>query len=142
MTISPPPIYEPVVDQEGTATLPWTVFFNDVYSGDNGKAWNPVFTNLTTVGTPTISGKYYRISRSLIYFTITVTPATSTTSTAGSTYVEGFPLSFSSDGACLAVTGGTGTNAGHVYSSNNRIFVPSWTGATQSVTIVGFCEAS
>jgi hypothetical protein len=138
---NPPPIQEPMIEQEGTCRLAWALFFNSLFTGDTGTAWTPTFTSLTTVGTPTITGAYYRISQGLYYFRVTITPATSTTSTAGTTYINNFPLTLQSDGACLAVSGNLGTAAGHCVASNNRIYVPAWSAVTVSLSIVGLVEA-
>lgn len=142
MTVTPAPIIEPVIEESGLPTIPWISFFNSLYEGDSGEVWSPEFTNLTTVGTPTITGSYYRIGQFLTYFRITVTPATSTTSTAGTTYVGNFPLTFAGDGACLAVSGLLGGSAGMIDRASNRIYVPAWSAVTVPLSIVGFAEVS
>ncbi len=139
-SITPPPIYERLNDSAGKSTIPWVLFFNNIFEGDTGEEWVPQFTDLTVSGTPTITGRYYRLSRRIVFFRVTITPATSTTSVAGTTYINNFPVSFSSDGICFAVTGGLGSPSGHVVASNNRIFVPTWTGVTVPVTVVGLAE--
>lgn len=141
--VSPPPTYNPLIeDQSGNASLRWILFFNSIYTGDTGTDWTPTFTNLTTVGTPTITGRYFRISQNLVYFSVVITPATSTTATAGTTYIDNFPLDITTDGACLAVSGGAGTPAGQCVASNNRIYVPAWSAVTVPLTIIGLVEAS
>ena len=142
-TVKPPPVFDFLVDQDGKANLSWVVYFNSLYEGDSGTSWTPTFQSLTTVGTPTITGRYYRVGgRQLVYYTILVTPATSTTSTAGTTYINNFPLPTIGDSACLAVTGGIGSQAGHFIASTNRIFVPAWSAVTVPITIVGLCEVN
>lgn len=146
--IQPPPIYQGLFDTtqqpiNGKATLPWILFFNQVFTGDLGTAWTPTFLNLTTVGTPTITGTYYRIGQGLVYFSVRILPATSTTSVAGTTQITNFPLKFNADGACLAVAGGGGGgNPGQMLANTTIIDVPSWTAVTVPLTIVGFGEAS
>jgi hypothetical protein len=142
MSIKPPPMQQNMVDESGIATLPWTLFFDQSYRGDSGESWSPVFTNLTTVGTPTIKGRHYQLSRYLTAFFISITPSTSTTATGGTTYIGNYPLTFTGDGACWAVSGGLGANAGHIVSATNRIYVPSWSAVTVPLTVVGFCEAT
>jgi len=142
MTIQPAPIYQELADDQGKPTLPWTLFFNNVRDGDSGAAWAPTFQNLGSTGTPTISGRYYKLSKYLTYFTVTVTPATDTTSTAGTTYIDNFPLNFTGDGVVFAVTGNLGDGPGHIVSSNNRIYVPAWTSVTAPVVCVGIAEAT
>lgn len=139
--LNPPPTYENVVGGDGKASLPYILFFNQVYEGDTGTTWAPTFVNLTEVGTPTITGRYYRLTQRLVYFAVTIVPQTSTTATAGTTYISNFPLTLQGDGACLAVTGLTGSNAGMCEATTNRIYVPGWTAITVPLTIVGLVEA-
>ena len=118
------------------------LFFNSIYDGDSGTTWEPSFTGLTTTGTPTITGKYFRISGKLIYFNVVITPATNTSSVAGTTYINNFPLTIAADGACHAVAGNTGSTAGMAVASTNRIYTPDWTLVTNPVTVTGFLEAA
>jgi len=141
-SVEAPPIYNPLIDNRGIATLPWVLFFSNIYTGDTGTVWTPTFTNLTTVGTPTITGKFYQFGQALAYFNVTITPGTSTSATAGTTYINNFPLVMSGNGACLAVSGLLGTNAGMCDKSSNNIYPPSWSAVTVPLTIVGMVEAS
>ena len=143
-SIKEPPIYEPLSREDsGVASLPWILFFNSLFTGDTGTSWTPTFTNLTVVGTaPTITGKYYRIGRSVAYFSVKIVPGTNTSSVAGSTYINNFPLVMSADGACLAVSGLLGSNSGMCDKSSNNVYVPTWTTVTVPLTIVGMVEAS
>lgn len=140
--MQPPPIMNPLAEEGLVATMPWILFFNQVFTGDAGEDWTPTFSSLTTTGTPTITGRYYKISQFLCFFKITITPATDTTAVAGTTYVDNFPLTASGDGICFAVSGNLGTNSGMVTSSNNRIYVPGWTAVTVPLTVVGIVEAN
>jgi hypothetical protein len=139
--IQPPPINDPIVDEEGIMSLAWILYMNQTFNGDTGTEWTPAFTNLTTVGVPTITGRYYKISQSLVYFRATIVPGTSTTSTAGTTYINNFPLTMRGDGACNAVSGGAGATPGHCDSTTNRIYVPAWTAVTVPLSITGTVEA-
>lgn len=130
-----------LVGDDGKPRIPWMRFFDQMFSGDAGNAWTPTFQNLSTSGTPTITGGFYKISKYLTYFYVNITPATSTTATAGTTYIDNFPLQFTNDGACFAVTGGLGDGPGHVVASTNRIYVPSWSAVTVPLTITGIVEA-
>lgn len=138
--LTPPPIQDNVVDQEGFPSVPWSMFFNNTYLGDMGTEWTPSFTNLTQVGTPTITGNYKLISRQLVFFRVHIVPATNTTSTAGSTAVTNFPMTFTSNGFCLAVSGNLGGGSGMVSAADNRIYVPSWTAVTVPLTVLGLAE--
>jgi len=140
MTVQPPPIQEQVIDQGGTMTLPWILFANNLYTGDRGTAFTPLFTDLTTVGTPTITGRYIKIGQSLTYFWVKIVPATNTTAVAGTTYINNFPLTFLSDGICFAVSGLLGSASGHITSADNRIYVPAWSAVTVPLTVVGIGE--
>lgn len=139
--VSPPPIYQPLIDdsKNPVASPPWILFFNSLFVGDTGNVFTPVFTNLTVVGTPTYSAAYYKIGQNLCYYSVTITPATSVSATAGSTYFN-FPLTLKKDGACLAISGLLGSSAGMADAATNRVYIPSLSGVTVPVTIVGLAE--
>lgn len=138
--VKPPPIYDSVVDEGGKASLSWTLFFNQLFTGDTGTEWTPTFTNLTTVGTPTITGRYYKIGQKLCFFSVRIVPATSTTSTAGTTYISNLPVTAREYGPCFALSGNLGSNAGMIDSSTNRVYVPAWSAVTVPLVIVGIVE--
>ncbi len=143
MTLQPPPIQEQLTDEQQALTMPWILFFNQTFTGDLGTSWTPTFTDLTEVGgAAIITGRYYKISQALCYFNVTITPVTNTSSTAGTTYINNFPLISFANGICFAVSGNIGTNSGMVTASNNRIYVPSWTTVTAPITIIGIVEAN
>lgn len=141
MTIGAPPLYEKISGEDGKPKRAWYQFFDDVFKGDPGDVWVPTFQNLTTVGTPTFSGAVYAVSHYLKLFRVTIVPGTSTSATAGSTYIDNCPVTFNYDGIVFAVSGGTGAGPGHVIASNNRIYVPSWTVVTVPLTLLGIVEA-
>lgn len=138
MTMLPPPIQEVLTEeQSGNATLPWILFFNRSFTGDAGTAWTPTFTSLGTTGTPTITGRYYKLSQFLTVFWVRIVPGTDTTSTAGTTYINNFPEAMAFDGFCTAQSNGVGASTGHAVASNNRIYTPGWSALTNPVQIVG-----
>jgi hypothetical protein len=139
-TVTPPPLYDRMIDDEGKPTMAWTLFFNSIYLGDQGTEWTPVATSLGSTGTPTLTGTYYRISSKLVYFNIVVTPATDTTSTAGTTYFTGLPFDISANGFCTAQSLNLGGQTGMVVASNDRIYPPAWTTISVPVTITGVVE--
>lgn len=142
-SVKPPPIYAPIADGDtGLLTLPWILFLNSLFTGDTGTTWQPSFTNLTITGTPTITGRYYQIGRSLCYFKVKIVPATDTSSTAGSTYINNFPLTMNGDGACFAISGLLGSSSGACDSASNHVYVPAWAAVIVPLTIVGIVEAS
>ena len=138
--IQPAPIKDSLTTEDGDISFTWVTFFNQLYNGDTGTAWTPTFTNLTVVGTPTITGTIYRIGQSLAYFSIKVVPGTNTSSVAGTTYVNNFPASVKTPGVCFAVNGNLGTNAGMVENSSSRIYTPTWTTITTNLWVIGMCE--
>lgn len=141
MTIDPPPTYDQLTDEEGKTKLSWLLFFDALFRGDQGDVWTPTFQNLTEVGTPTITGKYYKIG-SLTFFSVLIVPGTNTSATAGTTYIDNYPLPFTADGACWAMSGNVGDGPGHIVASNNRIYTPGWTTVTIPLTIIGIGETA
>lgn len=141
MTTSPPPIYEKLGEDDGKPRLPWILFFNQVFEGDNGTSFTPSFQNLTIDGIPSITGKYFRSGR-FIDFWVKIVPSVSTSATAGTTYIESMPFSIVTDNVCYAIVGTTGVAAGIMQASTNRIYVPSWTIVTSPITITGRAEGN
>lgn len=138
MATESPPIQDVLIEQNGLPRIPWILFFSSLFEGDEGTSFSPNFVSLTTVGTPTITGRYYRINQRVCLFFISIVPATSTSSTGATTYVDNFPLRFVNDSVCLVSTGsGAVQGIGGIRASDNRIYPPSWTAATQPLTIVG-----
>jgi hypothetical protein len=140
MSIDAPPIIHPVLQGDNKpADIRWIDFFNQIFEGDAGTSWTPTFISMGSTGTPTYAGRYWRIGQNLVYFSITVTPATNTTSTAATTYCDNFPLQFSVDSVCLAGTGSGAVQAiGGIRANDNRIYPPGWSAVTVPLTIVGF----
>lgn len=141
--VAPPPIQE-VLSEEGTGlpTIPWILFYTNMFQGDTGTDWTPTFDGLTEVGgAATITGRYFKYNQQLVYFRISVTPATNTSAVAGTTYVNNFPLDVTTDSACSVVSGNLGGVSGMVVATNNRIYPSAWTTVTVPLTIVGTVEA-
>lgn len=140
--LSPPPTYELLIDKDtGKITLPWLLFMDQVFTGDQGTPWNPTVTGLTISGTPVITGTYYQVG-SVVFFSILIVPATSTTSVSGTTYCNNFPLTISKDSSCTAVTNAPSAALGMCDSTTNRIYFPSWSAITSQVTVSGWVVAS
>ncbi len=140
--LDPPPTYELLADKDtGKVTLPWLLFFDQVFSGDLGTPWTPVITGLTISGTPAITGVYYTFG-ALAFYSILIVPATSTTSISGTTYCANFPLTFQSDTSNTAVTNAPSALLSMNDSSTNRIYFPSWSAITSQITISGWVVAS
>ena len=130
---SPPPIKNPIALDDGLVPREWAIFFNNLFQGDSGTSWTPVFTNLGQVGPATATGAYYKSGR-FIEFVIVLTPGTNTSSAAGTTYVD-LPFSVAADGPCTATTGAN-SSLGAV-TATGRCYPPSWTNLTTVITIQG-----
>lgn len=141
-TLTPAPLYHPLTDKNGAITMPWIIYFTGLSTGDQGTRWTPEFQNLASTGSPSFSGMYFKIGALLTYFTAIVTPATDTSATAGSTYIDNFPEIIAADGACYAVSGSTGSlSAGIAQASSGRIYVPTWANIAVPVTVCGFIQS-
>lgn len=141
--IQPPPIQTPISEQSQDGqlvTLPWTLYFNSLFNGDTGTEWTPEFDNLTVVGTPILTGRYFLISRQLAYFAIRIVPGTSVSATAGLTAVNNFPLQINNDGFCVGVSGLVGSLPGVISQANQKIYIPALSAVTVPVTISGIAE--
>lgn len=139
--INPPPTYEKLVDENGNITVAWSLFFEQLFNGDQGNSWTPVATSLGQTGTPTLSGTLYRISQKLYYFDLLITPATNTSSVAGTTYFTGLPLTGISNGFCTAQSSNLGDPTGMYVAASGRIYTPAWTNITVPVTVSGVIKA-
>lgn len=139
MTIEAPPIQDVLIEENGLPRIPWIVFFNSLFEGDAGTPFIPQFTSLASTGTPTITGRYYRINQKICLFYITIIPETDTTSTGATTYVGNFPLQFEADSVCLVSTGsGAVQGVGGIRASDNRIYTPTWATTGLTLTVIGF----
>jgi hypothetical protein len=123
-----------VVDQNGKMALDWRIFMQSLLVGDPGNKFKPDVEGLSSVGTPSFSGVYYQ-NQGFIDFYVTISPGTSTTSTGGSTYIQ-LPFTVTSDVPCFATTSGA-SSLGGITASNNRAYLPSWSGLTTPVTVSG-----
>lgn len=143
MTTQQPPIIEPLIENDGKARLPWVLFFDSMFKGDLGDEWTPEFQNLTEVGgSATIAGRVYQITKGLVFFRVDITPATNTSSTAGTTFIDNLPYQIDANGVCASVSGVLGGSLGIAKASDGRIYTPAWTTVTELVTVVGIVEAS
>ena len=141
MSLGAPPIYNPIADEEGVATVPWAVFFNGLFQGV-AESWQPTFVNLTENGAATKTGRFMQLNQGLVYWDAEITPGTDVSATAGSTYINNFPLTLTRDSFCIAVSGGLGGTPGHAVAANNRIFIPSLSSVTVPITICGVALAT
>lgn len=137
-----PPIYDPLAGDDGKANLSWILFFNELFSGDTGTAWSPIFSGLTiTGGAPQVTGTYYSIGQFCV-FEVHIVPGTSTTSTAATTAITNFPLQMQFDGINFAVSNGGGSGSGMCAQVSNLIYTPGWSAVTTPISIIGLVRAS
>lgn len=145
---NPPPIYQQLVTGTGQdetpwkASLPWITFFSQIYQGDTGQAWIPEFVGLTSTGTPTFSGTYYRLTQQFALYEVVITPATNTSSVAGTTYLSNFPLNIQFPWAGWAVSTDGNAALGTTNASNERIYTPTWTNITTPIYLSGIVRAT
>ena len=128
------PIADKALDDTGKFRPTWVVYFSSLNRGDVGTSWTPVITNLTNVGTPTISGVYYQ-NQGFTDFAIKIVPGTNTSSTLGSTTVA-LPFSVTADTAAHVITG-TSIVDGIINASGKLIYLPTWSLITSPITITG-----
>lgn len=126
------PTSEPIADKDGKVNLSWALFFQTLVQGDTGNKFKPDVQGLT--GSATITGVYYQNS-GFIDFYIRIVPDTTTSSTAGSTYVN-LPFVVNSDSACFAVTGNT-AGVGGIVAASQRAFFPAWSNLASPITVSG-----
>lgn len=104
--------------------------------------WTVASTNLTIVGTPTYTGTYTKIGN-VVYVNLRIQSTTSTSSVAGTTFINlGFPfLSKNIYTTCPVVNTGTNADLGlgiiGLSGGNTIIYLPTWTGLAD-VTLTGF----
>lgn len=103
--------------------------------------FTPVFTGLTVVGTPTITGTYTRIGN-MVYAKVMIQPATSASAILGATYISsGLPYSIMySDrrpGPQVIDDNLTYYNGVLVYGFNGRVYMPTWA-ATPAALYISF----
>jgi hypothetical protein len=135
------PTYDQMVEAESLKPrTSWLRFFEDLSIGQAGELFTPVFTGLTEVGAATKAGTYWVINGQFVYFEVVISPATSTSSVAGTTYFD-FPLDIQGQGL-IAACSGPGFSASGTAETNNRIYPPTWTTLTVPVTISGLVRAS
>lgn len=134
MTALLAPIAEKLLDDSGKLRPAWVTYFSGLNQGDVGTTWNPTIVNLTSVGTPTITGVYYQ-NNGFTDFAVKIVPATNTSSVLGSTTIA-VPFSATAD-VVVNVVSGTGVALGVLTASSKTIFLPTWSLITVPLTITG-----
>lgn len=143
------PTYQQIVsidpqipEAQGKADIKWILFFSNLVNGDVGTVWTPTFTGLTEVGTATKTGIYYVISNALVYFRVIITPGTNTSSVAGTTYLDNFPLTIVAPAIFGTIAGNASAALGTTNASNNRLYTPAWTTVANQIILAGIIEAT
>jgi len=134
MTAAIAPIADKALDDTGKFRPTWVEYYSELSRGDVGTSWTPVFTNLTSVGTPTLSGVYYT-NIGFTDFAIKIVPGTNTSSTLGSTTVA-LPFTVTAD-AVAGVATGTSASLGVINASGRLVYLPTWALITSPITITG-----
>jgi len=134
MSISQAPIADKLLDDSGKLRPTWVIYFGELNRGDVGTTWNPTIVNLTSTGTPTITGVYYQ-NDGFTDFAVKIVPATDTSSVAGSTTIA-VPFNVTADTIVNVVSSG-GYDFGRIISSSKTIFLPTWSLITVPLTITG-----
>lgn len=126
------PIADKVLDGNGKLRPTWVEYFSALERGDVGVTWSPTIVNLTSVGTPTISGVYYQ-NDGFTDFAIKIVPGTNTSSTLGTT-TAALPFNVVADVPAFAVAG-NGVFVGIVNAASRTLFLPTWVAVTLPITI-------
>lgn len=134
MSVLEAPISDKALDDTGKFRPTWVVYYSSLNRGDVGTSWTPAITNLTSVGTPTISGVYYQ-NQGFTDFAVKIVPGTNTSSTLGSTTLA-LPFSITADTSASVVTG-TSAVICSVNASGKLVYLPTWSLITSPITITG-----
>lgn len=107
------------------------------------KSFTPVFTNLTTVGSPTLTGRYIQ-GDGKVFFQVKIVPGTTAASTAGSTYF-GLPTvagaeGITGDGSMIDLTTKISVGVCAFDIANSRCYTPTQGATADNIVIAGWYE--
>jgi hypothetical protein len=134
MTATIAPIADKALDDNGKFRPTWIEYFSAVNRGDVGTTWNPTVSNLTAIGTPTITGVYYQ-NGGFTDFAVKIVPGTSTSSVLGTTTIA-LPFAVVVDAAANVVVGVNVAQAA-INSSGRLVYLPTWSVVVVPITITG-----
>lgn len=134
MTATIAPIADKALDDNGKFRPTWIEYFSAVNRGDVGTTWNPTISNLTAVGTPTITGVYYQ-NGGFTDFAVKIVPGTNTSSVLGTTTIA-LPFAVVADAAANVVSGVNVAQAA-INASAKLVYLPTWSVVTVPITITG-----
>lgn len=110
-------------------------------SPDAWETWTPSFTNLTNVGSPTITGRWLRdVGR--VYVQVKIVPGTTSASTAGSTYFA-LPVpaaGLAGDGSMQDSTTQISIGDCVIDVANSRCYTPTQAATGDTMLIAGWYE--
>lgn len=123
-----------------------TIIAGGAITGSNVSAWaswTPTRTGWVDVGTPTVTARYCQVG-AVIHFQVKVVPATTTATTAGTSYIS-LPTSMgasslSGDGSFMDNTTFISVGPCVFSPSNSRCYVPSQAATGDTLTIAGWYE--
>jgi len=107
------------------------------------QAFTPTFTGLTNVGSPTITGRYYK-DGSRVYFQVKIVPGVTSASAAGTTYFA-LPIlaaaeGISGDGSMVDLTTFVAIGVVAFDIANSRCYPPTKAATGDSMVIAGWYE--
>jgi hypothetical protein len=126
---------------DGLLVNPDSFSYRDLTAQDKWTPFDPSFTSLTVVGSPTYTGRF-RIAGKWCQFQVTLVSSTSVESTAGTTY---FLLPITARGiAGLAAMSNNSTNIPvglcHINTTTGRCYLPTHPASNSTFSISGSYE--
>ena len=148
--INPAPIQDSSIELDGRILQPWSEWFRNIErilgrKNNEIVSFTPTFSGLTTTGTTTLNGSYYRFN-CMVFFEITIATTGTTSSTSGTTYISNLPFIAEKNGSLLVnntvtfIATGTGFVQENASSTTNGIvkgYTPSWTSNADTFHISG-----
>ena len=106
-------------------------------------SFTPSRTGWTDVGTPTVTGRYLQAGN-LCFFQVKIVPATTTATTAGTSYIA-LPLTagasgMGGDGSMENITTLIAVGACAFDVTNSRVYVPTQAATGNSLSVAGWFE--
>ena len=115
--------------------------YNDIIGLDNWKTWTVAFGSLTVVGTPTYSGRYRVLGKS-VQFQAAFSATTSVASNAGVDYLTLPVTAKGLTGFAYMTNASTMISCGecHIDVTNSRCYLPTQGASSDLFNIVGWYE--
>lgn len=115
--------------------------YNDLIGLDNWKTWTVAFGSLTVVGTPTYTGRFRVLGKS-VQFQVSLVASTSVASTAGTDYLTLPVTAKGVAGFAYMTNASTMISCGecHIDVANSRCYLPTQNACSDAFNIVGWYE--